>query len=203
MEPYYISSSFLSRKENISPKRETQYYNIHQKKALHDFAKQMKGLKKQAERQNRHLVFLCIGSDRATGDCFGPLVGEKLLAHFSSSRFPAAMPAVFGTLNEPVHAINLERTIYTIHKIFYSPYIIAMDASLGISRHIGYITLGNGPLLPGIGVQKKLPEIGDASITGIVNVSGKNCHTTLQTTRLSTVVELSDFTANGILKGFL
>lgn len=189
-------------KETLLSNSETAYFNVHQEKAFRDFVRQIKQLKKVAMQQNRHLVFLCIGSDRATGDCFGPIIGEKLLYRFSKSNSPSLMPSVFGTLTNPVHAINLEKTIYDIEKIFYSPYIVAIDASLGIRQHIGYVTLGNTPLLPGIGVQKKLPEIGDASITGIVNISGKNSHTVLQTTRLSTVVELANFVADGILKVF-
>lgn len=190
-------------RENPLTQNETCYYNIHQKKALHEFKRQIKHLKKHAEHLNRHLIFLCIGSDRATGDCFGPIVGKKLLYHFANSASPSSMPSVYGTLAEPVHAINLEKVIYEIHKTFYSPYIVAVDASLGIRQHIGYITLCEGPLLPGIGVQKRLPEIGNAAITGIVNTSGKNCHTILQTTKLSTVVELADFVVNGILDVFL
>lgn len=190
-------------KENLLTQQDICYYNVHQKKALRDFIKEIKHLKSHAENLNRHLIFLCIGSDRATGDCFGPIVGEKLLYHFAQSNSPSSMPSVYGTLTEPVHAVNLEKVIYEIHKIFYSPYIVAVDASLGIRQHIGYITLGEGPLLPGIGVQKRLPKIGDASITGIVNISGKNCHTILQTTRLSTVVELANFVTDGILKVFL
>ena len=29
-------------------------------------------------KENRPIIFLCIGTDRSTGDCLGPLVGEKL-----------------------------------------------------------------------------------------------------------------------------
>jgi len=109
------------------------------------------------------------------------------------------MPIVYGTLQSPVHAVNLASIISQIKDTFYQPFIVAIDASLGIRQHIGYITLGNGPLLPGIGVQKELPQIGNAAITGIVNLAGKNSHTTLQTTRLSTVVELANFVTDGIL----
>ena len=47
------------------------------------------------------LVFLCIGSDRVTGDCLGPFVGQKL----SSCSTPDF--TVYGTLFQPVHALNL------------------------------------------------------------------------------------------------
>ena len=30
------------------------------------------------------LVFLCIGSDRVTGDCLGPYIGHQLLVHLNS-----------------------------------------------------------------------------------------------------------------------
>ena len=155
------------------------YYNIHQRKAKEDFILQIKKLKRYVHHTNSTPIFLCIGSDRATGDCFGPIV--------------------YGTLQSPVHAVNLASIISQIKDTFYQPFIVAIDASLGIRQHIGYITLGNGPLLPGIGVQKELPQIGNAAITGIVNLAGKNSHTTLQTTRLSTVVELANFVTDGIL----
>jgi len=184
--------------DSLSESEQLYYYNVQQKQAQIEFSMQIRKLKKYIQNINRTPVFLCIGSDRATGDCFGPLIGEKLTHKFSSSKTPSAMPIVYGTLQTPVHAVNLSNVIKQIQNTFYHPFIIAVDASLGIRQHIGYITLGNGPLLPGIGVQKELPHIGNAAITGIVNLAGKNSHTTLQTTRLSTVMELADFVVKGI-----
>ena len=54
----------------------------------------------------RPLIFLCIGSDRATGDCLGPLLGHKLYQILRNSPY-----FVYGTLKEPVHAKNLQETI--------------------------------------------------------------------------------------------
>lgn len=176
------------------------YYNVHQTKAFQKFVLHMTQLKERIQAQHLTPVFLCIGSDRATGDCFGPIIGDQLSQTFANSRHRSALPVIYGTLQVPVHAVNLASTIERIHATFQNPYIIAIDASLGIRQHVGYVTLGNGPLLPGIGVQKKLPCIGNASITGIVNLAGQNSHTTLQTTRLSTVVELASFVSNAIIK---
>lgn len=175
----------------------TIYYNSRQKMALARFQNYMKQLVLQSQAEHRILIFLCIGSDRATGDCFGPLVGEAL-----SQKIPRHISgvAVYGTLKNPVHALNLEKTIHDIYQKHSNPYIIAIDASLGIPRHIGYVSLGKGPLLPGIGVKKNLPCIGEVAITGIVNISGNRCHAILQTTKLSTVVELSNFVSTGILR---
>lgn len=47
------------------------YYNIHQRKAKEDFILQIKKLKRYVHHTNSTPIFLCIGSDRATGDCFG------------------------------------------------------------------------------------------------------------------------------------
>ena len=77
--------------------------------------------------------------------------------------------------------------------------VIAIDASLG-QKTPGYVTIGNGALYPGAGVQKDLPPVGDIHITGIVNTAGIMEQLTLQTTRLSTVVALADVIACGILK---
>ena len=62
------------------------------------------------------------------------------------------------------------------------------------------MTIADGALYPGAGVQKDLPPVGDIHITGIVNTAGIMEQLTLQTTRLSTVVTLADVIACGILK---
>ena len=135
-------------------------------------------------------IILCIGTDRATGDCLGPLVGENLM-HFSDAF------QVIGCLSAPVHALNLADALYDIEYHYSNPFVIAIDASLGSSSHVGLITIADGPLLPGKGVKKKLPALGDISITGIVNVSGGHPGL-LQSTRLYTVMQLADCITNAL-----
>ena len=139
------------------------------------------------------LVFLCIGSDRVTGDCLGPYIGQQL----SRLNMPGA--SVYGTLQEPVHALNLEKVSRMIHAIHPRALVIAIDASLGQKKHLGYVTIADGALYPGAGVQKELPPVGDIHITGIVNIAGVLEQLTLQTTRLSTVISLADTITQGIL----
>lgn len=139
------------------------------------------------------LVFLCIGSDRMTGDCLGPYVGHQLRHYESKNIF------VYGTLEHPVHALNLKKVYALIKDTHPDALIIAIDASLGEKKHLGYVTIGNGALYPGAGVQKELPPVGDIHITGIVNIAGILEQLTLQTTRLSTVISLADTITQGIL----
>lgn len=136
---------------------------------------------------DKSIVFLCIGSDRATGDCLGPIIGYKLSKYVRQKNV-----YVYGTLEEPVHAKNLKDTVAMIYETHEDAFIIAIDASLGKQDHIGYITLGEGPLKPGAGVDKDLPEVGDLFITGIVNFSGLLDHILLQTTRLNVVMSMAD-----------
>lgn len=140
------------------------------------------------------LVFLCIGTDRVTGDCLGPFVGQKL------SSYSGTVFSVYGTLFQPVHALNLTDIYQHIQTHHPNALIIAIDASLGKKKHLGYVTIANGALHPGAAIHKQLPSVGHIHITGIVNVSGVLEQLTLQTTRLSTVIFLADKIVQGILE---
>ncbi|MDD9148484.1 spore protease YyaC [Sporolactobacillus sp. CQH2019] len=132
------------------------------------------------------LVIVCIGTDRSTGDSLGPLAGTFLQKHTIPDTY------IYGTLENPVHAVNLEDTLSTIAASYRNPFIIAIDACLGKQKNIGMISVSKGPVLPGAGVNKKLLPVGDINITGIVNVSGFMEYSVLQNTRLNIVMSLSE-----------
>ena len=138
-------------------------------------------------------VFVCIGSDRVTGDSLGPLIGTSL-SHTPTFPFP-----VYGTLHRPIHALNLESSIQASKKRHPGSPLVAIDASLGTRRHQNYITISAGSLCPGAGVDKELMEVGDISITGIINLSGQYAQMSLQNTRLSTVIAMANCISRGIL----
>lgn len=140
------------------------------------------------------LVFLCIGTDRSTGDALGPLVGHKLELPLSRHN----NIYVHGTLDEPVHAKNLRNYINIINKTYAKPFIIAIDACLGRIDRVGFITIGEGPLTPGAGVNKQLPSVGNLHIMGIVNLGGHMEYMILQNTRLQLVMKMADTIAEGI-----
>ncbi|WP_078432197.1 MULTISPECIES: spore protease YyaC [Metabacillus] len=139
------------------------------------------------------IVIICIGTDRSTGDCLGPLIGtsiKKELSHFH----------VYGTLKDPVHAVNLEETIQYIKEKHRNPFIIAIDACLGRFKSVGYMEVAKGSIKPGAGVNKELPEVGDMHITGIVNISGYMEFLVLQNTRLHLVMSMADIISIGIIE---
>jgi putative sporulation protein YyaC len=174
-------SIFLKSKSRIS------YFNSSEKNTAYELGCMLMELLKDPILLNRTLIFLCIGSDRATGDCLGPIIGYKLSKYNKHYNY-----LVYGTLEEPVHAKNLKDTLDIIYQTYDDAFIVAIDASLGKSDHIGYITLGEGSLKPGAGVDKALPEAGDIFITGIVNFSGVMDNLLLQTTRLNVVMSMAD-----------
>lgn len=173
-------------------KQTTHYYDAGNHHTPYYLGKELAGILHEKKSSDEDLVFLCIGSDRATGDSLGPLIGYKLMKYQRSRYF------VYGTLEHPVHAKNLEVTLEKIKKAHKRAFIIAIDASLGTGDHIGFISLKPGALKPGAGVSKDLPSVGNVSITGIVNISGLFDQMLLQTTRLSLVMQLADCICLGI-----
>jgi len=168
------------------------YYNSKQLTSSYEFGKELLQKINEQRLAYQPLIFLCIGSDRATGDSLGPIVGYKLKQHHLSTAY------IYGTLEHPVHAKNLDEVLREINDTFDQPFIVAIDASLGKASHIGYFTLGEGALKPGAGVGKNLPHVGNLYITGIVNLSGFLENSLLQTTRLYTVMSLADKISTGI-----
>lgn len=143
-------------------------------------------------KEERPIIFLCIGTDRSTGDSLGPLVGDKLKFMIRDNIF------VYGNLESPVHAKNLCEVIEEINLKYNNPYIVAIDACLGSLQNIGKIFIEKKPLTPGAAMNKDLPAVGDLSITGIVNMSGSLEFMVLQNTRLYTVMMLADIISKGI-----
>ena len=158
-----------------------------------------------AHADRRELVLLCIGTDRATGDSLGPLAGYKLAARAKAS--PHAAVTVYGTLEAPVHAQNLRESLAAIRQTHNDPLIVAIDACLGKSTRVGWLTVSQGPVRPGAAMRKPLPDVGDISVMGVVNLCGMQGAPpsapvmelfVLQNTRLYTVMRMADIIADGL-----
>lgn len=127
-----------------------------------------------------NVAFVCIGTDRSSGDALGPLVGTYLQE--------AGYPKVIGTLEYPCDACNL---IERLQEIEPDDIVIAVDACLGQQLSVGLYQVSNGPLLPGKSVGKVLPQVGDYTIAAIVNADGPKQYAILQTTSLYKVMSMA------------
>ena len=132
---------------------------------------------------DENTVIVCIGTDRAIGDALGPLVGTMLKN--SDFKYP-----VYGTLDNPIHALNIYESIDNIKKSHPKGNFLAIDACLGSKSSIGNIQIREGPILPGKGVGKKLPQIGHYSIVGIVDKIDENNRFSFNNVRLSFILDL-------------
>lgn len=171
----------------------TYYYDSTANNVVNEIYKKLTDyFTKEFSRSDKFVLF-CIGTDRITGDSLGPLVGYKL------KKFDLENVFVYGTLDEPIHALNIEQSLALVKEKHPNLPIIAVDASLGHSSHLGCITVSKEALKPGIGVKKKLKHVGDISITGIVCSSSPLAGIELQTTRLSVVMKLADCICDSLL----
>jgi len=184
----------LSRFFGTPPSAKELKFNITEETARQEYAASVCDLLAEAVATRREIIILCIGTDRSTGDALGPLTGSRLRALYG-------YPHVYGTLAEPIHATNLPDALRAIIHLVANPFIVAVDACLGRLENVGYVTVGRGPLRPGAAVNKDLPSVGDACITGIVNVGGFMEHLVLQSTRLNLVMTMADAIAQGLACG--
>lgn len=136
-------------------------------------------------------LVLCIGTDRYIGDCLGPLVGTML------EKMELSCP-VIGTLDDPIHAVNLKKRLAAIQLTYPNHKIIALDACLGVEDNIGSIQLKTGCLFPGKGVGKKLPAVGDISIIGIVDSCENEDFFFLHNIRLNLIMKMAEVISKSI-----
>ncbi len=165
----------------------TFYIDSYEKNAASMVKDALKPIICEKMREHTHIVVLCIGTDRVTGDSLGPFVGDRL------SKSGAVW--VFGTIHRPVHAKNLHSALEYIGSRG-KPLVIAVDAALG--SHIGHIAVADEGIHPGTALSKRLPEAGHIGITGIVNCDGVSGIKILQSTRLSRIIDMSEVIAEGI-----
>lgn len=145
-----------------------------------------------------NIIFLCIGTDRITGDSFGPLVGYKLknvLNHIKKVD-------IIGDLDETVSNENILDAITYIKTNYTNPFIVSIDSALSIRKNVGDIIVSNQGIYLGTSIREKKVYIGDMSVQGVV---AKNTCVAqynfkrLQNTNLSLVMKMADIVASGII----
>lgn len=144
---------------------------------------------------NENTVIVCIGTDKFIGDCLGPLVGTFL----KESNFP--LP-VYGTIDDPIHALNINNKINEINSLHKDAYIIGIDACLGNKNSIGEIHIRDFPISPGKGVGKSLPSVGDISVVGIVDSNENSDFFSSRSIRLSLIFEIAKTISRGFIHSY-
>lgn len=146
------------------------------------------------------LIFLCIGTDRMTGDCFGPLVGNKIKESIKNNNINCI---VYGDLETPLIYSSVDKSLKEINETYEKPCIIAIDAALSKESNIGKIFVKKGGLKLGIAINKERREVGNISIKAIIGKNYKRVDKNmelLQNTSLNFVMNLVDIVSGGILE---
>ena len=94
--------------------------------------------------------------------------------------------------------MNLEDTLYLVRERYPDHLVVAVDASVGKTCHVGCVTLGRGSLRPGLGVSKNLQAVGDLFITGVVSGGSSRDPMMLQSIRLGMVMHMAECISDSI-----
>lgn len=131
-------------------------------------------------------IVVCVGTDTHIGDSLGPLVGQLLI----DRNFPLK---VYGTLDDPITALNVKEKTEKIKKLHAGKKILAIDASVARDeKRLGYIKVSTKPVIPGKGADKDLGvEIGDWSIHGIVSCQKKFNYEKFANVRLGFILKMA------------
>ncbi len=146
------------------------------------------------------LVFLCIGTDRMTGDCFGPLVGNRIKEAIGNNNIKCT---VYGDLENPLIYSGIDKSLKEINEKCDNPCIIAIDAALSNESNIGKILVRKGGLKFGVAINKGRREVGNISIKAIIGRNYKTTHQNmelLQNTSLNFVMNLANIVSGGIVE---
>lgn len=106
-------------------------------------------------------VVLCIGSDKFIFDALGAIVGHLLVA-------ADVKTYVYGTLENPVNALNLKQVYSFIRKKHFGSPVLAVDSCIG--SEVGKISVC-GAIAPASARGVDLGKVGDVSITAVTSSS--------------------------------
>lgn len=137
-------------------------------------------------------IIVCIGTDRVSGDCLGPIVGHLLTGRYRLPTF------VYGTLNNPITAKNAETTKLFVEQMHPDRPILAVDAGIGDCGSLGELRVINDGIYPGLALKRALPKIGTHSIVGIVCEDSYLNATLLAKTKMQLVYDMAEVIAGGI-----
>lgn len=153
------------------------------------------------EKKCNEIIFLCVGTDRITGDCFGPLVGDNLINKFK--QYNISNIDIYGNLKENISYENISDKIKIIKQKYKNPCIVVIDAALSNKENIGKIFVNNSKTILGNGLNKNKIEIGDISIKAVVAKNHKLPQYNfkiLQNISLYVVMTLANIVSDGIVE---
>lgn len=138
------------------------------------------------------IIFVFIGTDCNLGDSLGPLCGE-MLKKTNKKCF------IYGSLKNTITAKDVPYVSEYLKNAHPSSFVVAIDAALGNKNDVGKIKITDKGVKPGLGVNKILPTIGNASIVGVVGEKN-DTHNMASVMRLGQVFSMAKKISSAIEK---
>lgn len=110
--------------------------------------------------QEREVVFLCVGNPKLWYDSFGPMFG-CLLRYLELDKF------IYGNVNAPITAKNLEHYVESIYKFHTKPYIVVIDTALSKASEMT-VKMNEGSIKCAI-LSDNPVDVGDMYISFCIN----------------------------------
>lgn len=148
---------------------------------------------------NNNIVFLCIGTNKVTGDCFGPYVGTFLKKSFNEFQ----NIKIIGDLNNDITYNEIKNLEKIIENECKNSLIIVIDSALSDKENIGKVFVQNRGLKYAEGLRKQNNRIGNISIKAVVGKNANNSFRNFKTLKgvsIESVQTLSNFVARGIIE---
>lgn len=130
------------------------------------------------------IVVVCFGTPTVNGDSFGPRVGSFL----KENNLPCF---VYGTLENPVTARNMEEYISFVRRVHEGDVILSVDASLGKCERVGKIAVRTDGVCPA-GIKGEKRRFGDVGVLGVVGDKDTDHISALLTANIDKVSKMAD-----------
>lgn len=142
------------------------------------------------------LLFLCIGSEKISGDCIGPIVGTLLKEKY---RIPYP---VLGTEDNSVNGANIRAYRDNIKKYFPDYKIIAVDSAVGDDKDLWTLKIREGGVRAGGALNPSVEYYGEVGILAVVGSKSGNVLDNLLSAPYSKIVDFAERIAKTIVKAF-
>lgn len=178
--------------------------NIDYKRFVWEFSNILK-----RNKQNKNIIFLCIGTNKVIGDSIGPIVGTNLKNDLKNNlkfkgdfNIENTSIKIIGDMSNNISYNNIEDNIKNIKNSSEDNFIIVIDSALSSENNIGKIFVHNRGLKYAESLKRKNEIIGDMSIKAVV---GKNTQNRFKNFKIlknissQRVITMSNIVSKGII----
>jgi len=159
-------------------------------------------------KQNKNIIFLCIGTNKVIGDSIGPIVGTNLKKDLKNNlKFKGNLNfdnniKIIGDMSNNISYNNIEDNIKNLKNTSKDNFVIVIDSALSSENNIGKIFVHNRGLKYAESLKRNNEIIGDMSIKAVVGKNTQNRFKNfkiLKNISFQRVITMSNIVSKGII----